>query len=92
MAYMTQHLDTIARLATVIRQYIVVTPDQAIDQALDHVEKDCLDIIKGKRPSMTEAQVNEYRDLLGVAKDVRNQFVSPTIGNVRTYVKNEVSK
>lgn len=92
MAYAVEHLDTIARCARIIRNYVVLTPDQAIDQALDTLASDCNDIIKGKRPSMTAEQVDGYRWLAGVINDVRNGFVSPTIGNVRDYVKAEVSK
>lgn len=91
MAYQTQHLDTIVTCARAVMALAEsnngeAQAEVAVRFALDSIEQTCRDTIGGKRPSMTTEQVDEYRELAGVVRDVRNGFVSPTVGNVWDYV------
>lgn len=90
MSYRIDLLETIASCARIAREIGGLNTEAAIDYATAHVSEDCARIIAGDRPSMTTEQVDEYRWLNGVTRDVRNGFVSPTIGNVRDYVRSMI--
>lgn len=88
MAYQTNHLDTIVRCARLAAKALAISNEAALVEALDSVDDTCFGITstRDRKGEWTAEQVDEYRELAGVVRDVRNGFVSPSIGNVRDYV------
>lgn len=88
MAYMIQHLDTIANTARIAVDLAGMSKEDALTRALDSIDDTVHGIVstRDRRGEWSEERVEEYRELGGVARDVRNGFVSPSIGNVRDYV------
>lgn len=89
--YHIEYLEMVAKTLDFVRG---LQPDRTDDENLTEVLNvhlnTCYAVIKGDRKGeWTSEDVNQYRNLLGVLRDIQNGFVSPTIGNVRDFVINK---
>lgn len=77
------YLDSTVRSAQMYCEYKGMAPEEALNEAMAELNDLCEDIIGGTRKGeWTPAEVDQYREYAGVLADLRNRFVSPTLGNV----------